>query len=163
MELKSLNRSQLRDVAEIWAAAEDYGRLENAEEFDALESAKEFFDALPPGKIPADKHTLGIYDEADQLVGLVDLAKNYPTVDTWFLGLLLLIPSVRGKGFGHCVHQEIVKIVQGKGAQKLRLGVLANNPQALKFWHSLGYETLKQTKQLGSRENSVYLLELTQL
>ncbi|MDR2976747.1 MAG: GNAT family N-acetyltransferase [Streptococcaceae bacterium] len=163
MELKSLNRSQLREVTEIWAAAEDYGRLENAEEFDALESAKEFFDTLPPGKSYADKQTLGVYDDSDQLMGLVDLAKNYPIDGTYFLGLLLLVPSARANGLGHRVHEEIISLVRKQGARKLRLGVLVNNPKALKFWQAQGYEVLKQTKQLGSGGNSVYLLELPQL
>ncbi|GAB2025184.1 GNAT family N-acetyltransferase [Lactovum odontotermitis] len=159
MELKALNRSQLREVADVWQAAEDYARLEDGADFDALASAKEFFDALPPGKTYADKRTLGVY-KAGQLVGLVDLAENYPVKGTLFLGLLLLVPAARGQNTGNQVHQSIIRKARQENYEKLRLGVLENNPRALKFWRSQGYKVLKQTKSLDSRANPVYLMEL---
>lgn len=159
MELKALNRSQLREVAEVWQAAEDYARLEGGVDFDATESAKEFFDALPPGKTYADKRTLGVY-KADPLVGLVDLAENYPVKGTLFLGLLLLVPAARGQRLGNHIHQSIIQMARRENYEKVRLAVLESNPRALKFWRSQGYKILKQTKSLDSRANPVYLMEL---
>ncbi|MDR0298849.1 MAG: GNAT family N-acetyltransferase [Streptococcaceae bacterium] len=158
MELKVLKRSQLREVEEVFASSTDYLRLENGE-LDIKEASRDFFDTLPPGKTYKDKQTMGIY-ESTELVGLIDLAENYPIQGTYFLGLLLFLPKVRNQGLGSQAHQEICQQVIESGGDKLRLGVLRNNPAGLRFWQRQGYKVLKATKSLGERANPVYLMEL---
>lgn len=153
-----MNRSQFRQVKEIFGQSKDYLQLEG-KEVDIKESARNFFDTLPPGKSYAEKFNFGIY-EGSQLVGLLDFIQGYPERETDFVGLLLLLPSARQKGVGSQVQKKIVKLAKNHGAKKIRLAVLRNNPQAIKFWISKGYKLKKETRSLGIRANPVSLLEL---
>ncbi len=111
---------------------------------------------VPPGKIPADKQTLGLHRDGE-LVGVVDLLGGFPSPTDWYIGLLLLSPEVRGAGLGASVVDEIVERVRTEGGQALHLIVREDNPRALAFWRRHRFELIdRRVQDLGTKKNFVF-------
>lgn len=77
------------------------------------------------------------------------------------IGLLLLLPSERNKKLGRVVHEEIKRYALGKGARKLRIGVLEDNINGRRFWDSLEYQYVKTTiMNIENKNHNVDILSL---
>jgi len=103
-------------------------------------------DEKPPG--PCTQELLGVVVE-QQVVGVVDLLRGYPTPDTGFIGLLALDPAVRGRGLGRQAEALIVKRL---GTPKVRLAVNFVNPQAKGFWQACGYRVIAERPLRASED-----------
>lgn len=141
--VKSLCTDDCNIVEELCEKCSDYyilhdGILPSKEEID------EIFTALPPNKNYEDKFVLGIY-KFDELIGIVDIIKNFPTVGEWMLGLMLIEPEARGNGLGKMVHKALVEWAKNLGAKSFRIGVIEDNCKGINFWSSLGYTKIKET------------------
>ena len=165
MKLKFLTKADFAAVAQVWQDASDYAMLSEGQ-LDPIQETNDFFDSLPPGKSPADKFSLGCFleNENENLVGIVDLVRDFPAPKTWMLGLLLLIPSARGQGLGQRTLQQIEAFAKQAGAEKLRLAVLADNPAALHFWQQNGFQSpnnqANQAQQtFGQKTHQLIIME----
>ena len=107
------------------------------------EQIDEIFTALPPNKNYEDKFILGIY-KFDELVGIVDIIKDFPTIGEWMLGLMIIEPEERGNGLGKIVHEALIGWAIDFGAKSFRIGVIEYNYNGIKFWSSLGYTKIKK-------------------
>lgn len=113
---------------------------------DVVDRCSDFFeqvgppalDEKPPG--PCTKELLGVVVE-EQVVGLVDLLRGYPTPDVGFIGLLALDPAVRGRGLGRQAEALILKRLD---TAKVRLAVNFINPRGKAFWESCGYRVIAE-------------------
>jgi ribosomal protein S18 acetylase RimI-like enzyme len=116
----------------------------------------DFFAAIPNGKTPGDMLKLGVFDPAGMLVGLMDIARDHPTPGTWYLGLLLLDPAVRGQGVGAAVMRGVREEAARNGATGLMLSVVAENARALKFWRAQGFAVTRElpAKRFGSKHHA---------
>ena len=101
--------------------------------------ARDLLTALPPGKHREDKMLLGVFAEAGELVGLLDVVRNYPAPGVWFLGLLLLEPAQRGYGLGEKLYEAFERWAKALGAEEIRLSVAEQNEAAFRFWKRLGF------------------------
>lgn len=158
--LKSLSEKNQDEIEEFFTQANDYAIFESGKSQPDSET-KNLLTALPVGKEKSDKIVLGIYGESAELIGVIDLIKNFPTQGEWMLGLLDLIPAVRKQGLGKKVHQDLVNLAKSKGATSLRIGVLQGNGAALRFWSSLGYQQIKETTLVfGNKTHQVKVMRL---
>lgn len=103
-------------------------------------AAAEELAALPPGKAPADKFSLGIYSPEGEMVGYLDLVRDFPSAGEWQIGLLMLDPAVRGAGLGERVCRAAESWVAERGGRTISLGVLEHSPRAARFWRRMGFE-----------------------
>ena len=86
----------------------------------------------------------GIYDMSGSMVGVVDfIPENFegnPLIA--FIELLMIAARSRRKGLG----SKIVSLIEAKVAEVnvegIQAGVQVNNPAALSFWKSLGYQII---------------------
>ena len=115
---------------------------------------------LPPGKTYIDKFVYGLFSTDCDLVGVIDLVRDYPEPKIWFLGLIFLSPEARGKGLGTEWLGSICEYVRRQGGEKLRLGVVDTNP-AKRLYVRLGFALLYQRnrKVANGREISLSVLE----
>lgn len=133
------------DVASIVDAATDYymtvqGTPAGPEEID------EFFTAVPPGYSLDDMFPLGFY-AAERIVGIGGLLKGWNAPDKAMIGLLVLDPAVRGKGFGQQAVQCMEDMARAwPDIKRLRVGVVACNTNALGFWRKMGYRETGEVK-----------------
>lgn len=106
--------------------------------------ANEIFTALPPNKNYEDKFVFGLYRPDDELVGIIDIVRDFPTLGEWTLGLMLIDPQERGNGLGKMVHEALVRRALDLGAKSFRIGVVEENKKGFHFWSGLGYKKVKQ-------------------
>ncbi|SHJ30840.1 Acetyltransferase (GNAT) domain-containing protein [Clostridium cavendishii DSM 21758] len=135
--VKQLFKTENRIVEELCEKCSDYyilhdGIVPSKEEID------EVFTALPPNKNYEDKFVLGIY-KFDELVGIVDIIKDYHISGEWMIGLMMIELKERRNGLGRMVHEALIA-----WATSFRIGVIEDNYNGIKFWSALGYTKIKE-------------------
>ncbi|WP_327396214.1 GNAT family N-acetyltransferase [Streptomyces phaeochromogenes] len=85
---------------------------------------------------------------AGQLVAVAITLARHPDPadpDPW-IGLLLVAAEEQGKGHGRQLATHIEDRFREAGRDAVRLAALDNNPEALAFWTTIGYETIGHRK-----------------
>lgn len=126
-----------------------------------VSDAKRILIDLPPGKTKEDKFVYGIFDMDGQMIGVMDIVRDYHDTGEWTIGLLMIHPEQRGKGFGRRMHAFVRHLIINKGGQILRIGVFKENKRAWKFWRELGYvEQEFVTRHYEGRDHSVVIMKM---
>ncbi|MFL5542497.1 MAG: GNAT family N-acetyltransferase [Longimicrobiaceae bacterium] len=108
------------------------------------DTAERLLTALPPGKTHADKHVIGIHAPGGELVGVLDLIRDFPGERDWWIGFLLLDPAARAAGLGSRTVDEVARAVAAAGGTTIHLGVLEHNAAAERFWRRHGFAELRR-------------------
>lgn len=82
---------------------------EHCPPFVTEESIRDDMCALPQRKMdePQDKYYLGFFDDAEQLVAVMDFIDHYPTERSCFIGFFMMERSVQGHGIGSRIITEL--------------------------------------------------------
>jgi GNAT superfamily N-acetyltransferase len=139
--IRRLDPAADRDaVTDLFRRSADYVRLERGEDPGAA-LADEFFADAVPGATAADTIKLGLCDAADptRMLGVVDLGFGYPEPGDAYLGLLLLDAAARGDGLGRFVLRHVEDLARTRGAPRLYIAVLHENPRGRAFWLREGF------------------------
>jgi ribosomal protein S18 acetylase RimI-like enzyme len=113
--------------------------------------AGELFTDLPVSKTSEDLHVFG-YLHQKRIDAVAALLAGYPGQDDWYLGLLLLDPSLRGQGLGREMYQGIEQWSGAQGAKRMLLAVLQENIAAFRFWRSLGFELIREVAPVSFKK-----------
>jgi GNAT superfamily N-acetyltransferase len=114
-----------------------------------------------PGKRPEDRRAFGLRDDEERLVGAVDVVRDHPVAQDYWLGTMVIEPSIRGIGLGAWLHAQVLAWIRAQGARGVQLCVPRENPGALRFWAREGYEeTGVATVRAGEREGEVVQMRL---
>lgn len=119
------------------------------------DAAEHELSGVPPGSDSADLHVFAMTDAAGDLVGVVQLLRDYPTGGTWWIGLLLVGPSLRGRGIGSRLLQYSFEFVRSRGGRHVRLAVSSNNAAAYEFWRAAGFHDAQQRRDVTARSGHV--------
>ncbi|MBL4926765.1 GNAT family N-acetyltransferase [Fuscibacter oryzae] len=103
------------------------------------QKAADFFTDGPPGCDPARSHRLGLFAEG-ALVGLAELSFGFPQPQDAYLGLMILHPDARGRGYGRQFLGHIEGLARAEGCPRLYLAVLQENPRGRAFWEGQGFQ-----------------------
>jgi GNAT superfamily N-acetyltransferase len=114
--------------------------------------------SVAPGRSRDDTFCFGVYDEAEQLIGFVNLARHFPKPNEWWLAFMLLDPAVRNAGRGTAVHEQVRHFVVSQGATALWLGVLTRNEAGQRFWSRCGY--VERERQPYGNGRTIILMSL---
>jgi GNAT superfamily N-acetyltransferase len=120
------------------ARAELPALYERCAEFVQLDPEARKLDYLPPGYTIEASVLRGIYEDA-RLVGIYGLILGYPKGDAWWIGLLMLEPSARGRGVGREVLTCIFQDGEAAGVRIFWIAVHEQNEPALRFWGRFGF------------------------
>lgn len=159
--LEPLDRERhLGAVATIYERAADYLGLESGLRPDSAADA--FFDDRPPAGSDAP-FKFGVSGDDGALVAIGDLAYGYPDPDDAYLGLLLLVPEVRGRGLGETIFREVKRVAGQHGASRLLVGVIDANARARAFWERQGFALTRTSGPhvFGQRQHIVHRFELS--
>lgn len=103
--------------------------------------------ALPPdGNRGYEDKFLFILLDGNEVAGVVDLIRDYPAPSIWYLGLIFLVPTQRGRGLGRAVLRGLYSWVAAQGGAALRLGVVEGNERARCLYASEGF-VLQATRE----------------
>ena len=95
------------------------------------------------------------------LIGALDLLRDYPEPDDWYLGLLLIEPRARGAGLGARVFVSLKGWVEAQGGRAIRLAVQDQNQAGARFWIRMGFQPVGAAVQaLENQTNQVTQMEL---
>jgi len=133
----------------------DYQMMESGRPVQ-LGDAHAFLYDLPPGKILDDKFTFAI-EKDTRIVAILDVLRDYKTKDSWWIGLLLISPSMRGKGLGRKIIDYIIKNLTRDGVKDIQLAVLEENEAGLQFWQKMGFQ---QTEIIYGRRHELKIHNL---
>lgn len=142
IKIVSLDLDDMESVDQLCNECEDYFLMVNGA-VHTMEDTEEILSALPPQKELKDKFVLGIFYR-EEMIGVIDLIKDYPVMDQWIIGLFLLKEKDRNKGIGKLVHDALIEIILRDSGKSLTLGVVKENIKGLKFWENLGYKTIRE-------------------
>ncbi len=109
---------------------------EHCPPFVTAESIRDDMCALPQRKMdePQDKYDLGFFDDAEQLVAVLDFIDHYPTEQSCFIGFFMMERSVQGHGIGSRIITELCVYLHSLGYEYIRLGYVDGNKQSESFW-----------------------------
>lgn len=159
LKIKTLNSNDIDSIDQLLNECEDYYLLHDGV-LHTKKDVNEILTHLPPDKKPHDKFVLGIFYK-DQLIGIIDLIKDFPVIGQWIIGLFLLSKKERGKGIGKLVHNALSEIVLKSTGDSLRIGVIEENINGFNFWKTLGYKKIKECDmEMGIKTNKVYVMTL---
>lgn len=142
-KIKRLCIDNHKVVEELCEKCSDYYVLHDGI-LPSKEDIVEIFTTIPPNKNYKDKFVLGIYKFDDELVGTIDIVKDYPIDGEWMLGLMLIEPQERGNRLGKIVHEALVRWAKKLGAKSFRIGVIEDNQKGANFWSILGYTKIRE-------------------
>lgn len=144
ISIKTLPQSDVEKVQALFEDSADFSMLVEGR-LPRSSDAEEMMQAVPEGKNLSDKSVLGIYQE-ENLIGVLDVVRDHPLKDTWFIGLLLINPKFRNKGLGAKIYLNLKDKVRQEGALSIMISVAEQNIQALKFWKNLGFIELHKNR-----------------
>jgi RimJ/RimL family protein N-acetyltransferase len=153
-----LNSGHLARIQNLFEKCEDFFILVSGKPSEP-NAANDLLMEIPPETKLENKYVIGFIDKNSNLVGLLDAMNGYPKPGIWFIGLLLFVPDERRKGYGEMVMKGFKKWILSLGAVEVRLGVVEQNKQAIRFWEKMGFTLLeiRPPKIFGLKELSVFV------
>lgn len=154
-----LDESHVFDIQNLCERCKEYFILDQGTG-PSINVGKEILEALPPQLSQSEKYLLGIYNNEKQITAMVDLLKNYPTMNEWMLGLMLIDPEERGLGLGKVIHESLSNWIKYQNGEKIRIGILDNNHRAIKFWSKIGYVLVKKSELERDGKENRYIFNM---
>ena len=124
-------------VLDLYRACPDYFLLQDGKVAERADAEALFEDR--PASAPASALSVIGCWQGEALVGVASLVAHHPQDGDWYLGLLLLRPSVRGGGLGRSFYTALETWARDQGAGRLLLCVFEDDDQALGLWAHLGF------------------------
>ena len=157
--VRSLKPEEAELLQRLYDQCTDFALVVEGEPFCSTAAHAEFR-SIPDGKSLGDKLMFGFINLQGEIVGLLEAVRNYPDETTWWLGLLMLAPQLRGHGVGREVLRGFSEYVRLHGGKTIMLGVVEDNRRAYRFWQNMGFEVMRKTepRRFGKKMQPVYVM-----
>ena len=159
MRILSDTADNRRSVNALLNAAADYHLLvEGAAPTSA--HVDEFFTSVPDGYALDDLFPLGFF-MGDTMIGGGGILRRWNAPNKAMIGLLVFAPEWRrgGRGCAALAHIETLARTW-PGIDRLRVGVIGNNTDALTFWRKVGFIDTGEVKpKYGPYLEDILILE----
>lgn len=150
----------VEDLQKLCESCSKYYRIMEGKTVPSTAGEEVFFD-LPKGKQPEDKTVIGVYSEEENLLGIIDMIKDFPRKNIWFIGLMMIDPKKRSQGLGEEMVKNYINLAKDNGIAKIKLGVLQENEGAVRFWDKLGFKITKEISnyKINKKTTTVYAMD----
>lgn len=108
------------------------------------DEAERAFVGGPPSKAVSEKETIGVFDDGQVLVGVLDAIPDFPAAGVCTIGLLLLDPALRGRGLGTATLTAFERDLARRGVRRCRTAVVAHHAPGLRFLERAGYREVSR-------------------
>jgi len=138
----------------------DYFLAVNGEIAGVGEAHEEVQSSLPAGWPFTRKWVVGIVDSNGALVAMMNIVSDLLAAGVWHIGLFMVGVEARGTGLAPALLRRLERWAIAGGATWLRLGVVAGNARAEKFWESAGFVEVRRREgvAMGRKINSVRVM-----
>lgn len=142
-------------VDDLFHRSADYVALERGEDPSPVLSA-EFFDETVPGGTLDEALKLGLF-VGPEIVAIADVGFGFPDPGDAYLGLMQFAQEARGRGLGAVFLRHVEAAARARGATRLYLAVLEENPRGRAFWDREGFSVVIERKphRLGQKDHLV--------
>jgi len=160
--VRSLKPEEVELLQRLYDRCADFGVLVEGQPFSPTAAQAEFR-TIPDGKSLSDKWMFGLINPQGEIVGLLETVRHYPDETTWWMGLLMLAPELRGQGVGREVLRSFSEYVRLRGGKAIMLGVVEENRPAYLFWQKMGFKVVRKTepRPFGKKMQMVYVMQRT--
>lgn len=127
----------------------------------AADEAQQEFSDLPPSGMPfRRKWMLGFVDERSGLRAMANVLEDFLAPTVWHIGLFIVASSLHGRGVASIAYERLEAWIAANGARWVRLGVVAGNARAERFWQRAGYRETRRRGDvvMGERVNNVVVM-----
>lgn len=131
--------------AMLWIAQNNTAYYGYLHEEASLASMQEVLSARPYGIGIEDKHFYCVYDD-QEIVGMIDLITHYPDAEMLWIGWLIVDQQKHHQGWGTRIYQDIEAQARTLGYQAIRLAVIEENHQGMRFWQKMGFRVIGLSK-----------------
>ena len=122
-------------------------------------AAHELVDFPPAGMPYRAMLLLGASDGDDRsgaLTAMATVVEGFIADPVWHIGLFIVATSLHGSGAAQEIHCALERWMVERGASWVRLGVVAGNARAERFWERSGYvETRRRGPMVMGRKTNV--------
>ena len=138
----------------------DYFLAVNGEIAGADEAREEVEGSLPAGWPFTRKWVLGLADRGGALVAMINVVSDLLAPGVWHIGLFMVDRPSRGRGLAQALLARLECWAIAGGAAWLRLGVVADNERAERFWEAAGFVEVRRREGLamGRKVNTVRVM-----
>jgi len=156
---RRLGLPDLPALQEMFHRAADYFEIATGAG-PAPDEAERAFVGGPPTKSVSDKQTIGVFDDAGALVGVLDAIPDFPSEGTCTIGMLLLDPAARGRGVGGAALAAFEAWMTHRGTRQFRTAIVTHHAEGLAFLRREGYAEVSRLEGYGrgaARSTIVFL------
>ena len=128
------------------------------------DEAQQEFDERPPPHLPFTRRwLLGLFDadvDSKALQGVAVIVQDLCAPGVWHIALYLVATALHGSGAAAGTYRAMEAWVRRGGAHWLRLGVVAGNARAERFWQAQGFAEVRRRGGIdtGGRVNDLRVL-----
>lgn len=124
------------------------------------EALHEFTDEPPAGMPFTRKWLLGFVDDSGDVRAMANVLADFLAPSVWHIGLFIVASSLHGRGVASIAYERLEGWMAGNGARWIRLGVVAGNARAARFWQRAGYREVRRRHGvvMGERVNTVIVM-----
>ena len=124
------------------------------------EAREEVRGDLPAGWPFTKKWVLGFEDDGLSLAGMANVVSDLLAPAVWHIGLFMVATPLQGSGVARELFHGLETWARGHGARWLRLGVVAGNARAERFWERYGFVEVRTRVgvEMGSRRNTLRVM-----
>lgn len=157
--ISELQPDSTEDLQRLFEQCADYAVIVDGEAVSPT-AAREAFESAPPGRSLNDKFLYGVWDRKGKIVGMLEGMRHYPEETIWWIGLLMLTPTVRGQGLGRKLIEAFSDYVRSRQGLSIMLGVVEENYEAYRFWREAGFDLVRETEPrvFGKKTRRVYVM-----
>lgn len=143
LTLRELGRADLPALQALFEADPAYFLTVNGQP-PRPDEAEQEYDESPPAALSWTRRWFaGVYDSAQRLQGLLIVVSDLSAPAVWHTALFFLATPLHGSGAAHELQAALEAWAGAGGARWLRLGVVAGNSRAERFWARCGYREVR--------------------
>ncbi len=107
-----------------------------------------------------DRWVMAFTNREGATVAMANVTSDLPAPGVWHIGLFIVATPAFATGLAAELHDALLDWARARGARWMRLGVVAGNERAERFWRRRGYvETrVRDGIAMGARVNSVRVM-----
>lgn len=152
--------SELPRLQALYEANPEFFLIVNGRRPEADE-AQQHFDELPPPHLSYTRRWFaGVFDRSGELQGHVAIVSDLMLPRAWHLATFLMATRLHGSGAATETFAALESWVRSHEASWLRLGVVAGNGRAERFWERCGFVEVRRRENMdtGGRINTMRIM-----
>lgn len=164
-EIKNYFAKQLtveKDTADLQRLCEDCSDyyIMMSDKPPASTEGKDLFHDMPPNVDAKNKLLIGIYNQSNRMVGFIDMIKDFPEKETWFIGQMMIIPNLRNQGLGRETLNAYQSWAKDNGVKTIGLSVIEKNENAFRFWSTMGFKIVDEKyTSIGDKKMKICVMK----